>query len=1036
MPSGKAGKAAKPRRSERGARSRGGSDRPPRGNPRPHAKARASLPPRPFVGRARELERLEAALEEAIAGRGRIVLLSGEPGVGKSRLTEELCARARSRGMDVAWGSSFEGEGAPPYWPWSEVVRDLIETRGEAAIRRCMARGLPVIAAMLPAAADLAPDHPPPVARDRDPLAARFRFFDASSAFLTKASAGRPLVVVLDDLHWADEGTLLLLSFVSRDVAGSPMLVIGTCRDQEVRGNRLLAETLGELVRSRAYEQVSLPALGLEDVRSYLEAVGMGAADGATAERILAQTEGNAFLVTEVVSLLVEEGAHGTAAPAPIGGLSRLPDTVREVMRKRLARLSEGCQHLLTVAAGLGREFELPMLERCLEGIDRDEFLRLVDEAARSGLVAAVTGRGGCWRFTHVLTQQSVLAELAPSVRSRLHARIATALEGVYGSSVDAHARELVEHLEQAREVMGTEKLGRYLGLAGEQALASYAYEEATGYLERALEIRDAGAGDVRTADLLSALARAQVALYDRTAVGNFAKAGALYEKAGLGDRIVDMLGSQSYSAFDDPHGELFPMFERTLDRVARDSPEETSILAKRFFTYADRLDLDEQRARFMRALRGAADRGAVDELISIRVCLAEIGTMTMDLASATRHAERAWELTRNNGDPFAQRAALMVLINRNMLVRAPVAERERAAEELRRICETLRDRRWLRIAYKACEEVARDRLEWRRAIELNDLWQSTIPPDMATMFPLLHRGILELQLGMSAEADRTFATAVEWVRHNPREAYEKAAVSQYLGRAMLMASSTTWLDAADRFAREALADQALPPLEKITAHSARGAVAVVRGDTATAASSYEAILPALKRLGPQRSDFAIGLLARTAGDREAALRHFRDAAESSTDPEDRQYTVWPRFFLADTLISGSRPGDREEAEDILKELVEIAARTESVLLGRRASELLEQLRSLPSVEPKVKRPGGLTDREVEILRAVASGKTNKEIGYRLCISRSTVNTHLGNILTKIGAANRAEAVSFAARSGLLENPQPATRRGPAPGST
>jgi DNA-binding CsgD family transcriptional regulator len=361
-----------------------------------------------------------------------------------------------------------------------------------------------------------------------------------------------------------------------------------------------------------------------------------------------------------------------------------------------------------------------------------------------------------------------------------------------------------------------------------------------------------------------------------------------------------------------------------------------------------------------------------------------------------------------------------MVLIDRNTLVRAPVVEQERATEELRRICETLRDRRWLRIAYKACEGLAGGRLEWRRAIELNDLWQSTIPSDRATVFPLLHRGMIELQLGMSAEADRTFAAAVEWARNNPGEAYEKAAVSQYLGRAMLMTSSTMWHDTAERFCCEALADRELPPLERLTAQSARGMLAVMRGDAAAAAASYEVILPVLGTLGTQRSDFAIGLIACTAGDRQAALRHFRDAAEFSPNPEDRQYAVWPRFFLADFLISRSRPGDREEAEDILKELVEIAARTESVLLGRRAGELRERLRGLPPAEQKVKRPGGLTDRELEILRAVASGRTNKEIGYRLCINRSTVNTHLENILTKIGAANRAEAASFAARNGLL----------------
>lgn len=976
---------------------------------------------KPFVGRQELMGRLEGLLEEAVAGRGRILAFAGEPGIGKTRAAEELCAIARSHGMDVAWGSCFEGEGAPLYWPWSLVMRDLLQARGVAAVRRCLGRGAAAVVEVIPSVAEALSEIAPPKPMD-NPAMARFRVFDAMAAFVRKAAAERPLVIVLDDLHWADEPTLLLLSFLCRDVATSKVLLVGAYRDGEIPRRKLLEQTLGDLARERVYEHVALHPLDLEDVRGYLEAVRGADALARLAETIYAHTEGNPFLLGEVTRLLTDEPR---ALEGADGGIP-LPETVREVLSKRLDRVSAECRGLLTVAAVIGREFDGRILAAA-RGEARDgDLLALLDEGMGSGLIEETSPSCGSYRFGHVLTQQALLARLAAGERARLHARIAQALEREYGARVDSHARQLVVHLEQAQVVLGAERLVRYLGIAGEQALGSYAWEEARELFGRAARLRQGQAEDLQTADLLFGLGRAQTALMDTAAASSCSRAFAIYDKAGRADRAVAVAVSGVYSRAEE-WGEILGLGERALELVEKDSLNEAAILTEFALWGLLPISREERWRRLKKALRVARRACAPGLEIEVLRRLRALSNGECDFAAAAKYTAQEHALAFREGDLPAQCAALKAIVDLGVSSGERLAEAVRHAEALRSAAEALRDRQWLGVAYFACERLAWRAADWTRAKALCDRYLSVVPVCPGRCSGLLHDALIGYQLNNFDAGDRALAEAVDIAGPLPVWLSPRTNVANFVTQHALMSGRATCLDAAEHFAAEALSDGQTVPESRYFAQAAQGRLAVIRGDAAAAEVCSRNLQQNPAAGAPHLMDPVMGLLAHAAGRRDDAVRLLREAAELAARVEHEFRRMWNVYHLADTLVERSRPGDLEEAERLLGDLLDAAARTGSVLVEGRGRVLLERLRGLPRPAREPSRSGGLTERQVAILGQIAAGKTNKEISYALSISTSTVNAHVRSILSKTGTANRAEAASYATRNGLTEK-QPSHR--------
>jgi class 3 adenylate cyclase/tetratricopeptide (TPR) repeat protein len=472
-----------------------------------------------FVGREAELDRLGTALDDALGGHGRLVLVAGEAGIGKTRIAEQLVARARARAARSVWGRCFEGEGAPAYWPWIQLLRAYAATRPSAVLRAQLGRGASEVAQLLPEVGEVLPGLEPPPSLD--PETARFRLFDAVAAFLRRAARETGLVVVVDDLHWADRSSLLLLEFVARELVESRLLVVGTYRDVEVSRHHPLNDTLAELIRQPATSRLVLRGLSEAEVARCIAAVAGTEPAPEVVAAVHSQSEGNPFFVGEIARLLVSEDRLGDEGPL---GLP-IPEGVREVIDRRLNRLTERCNRLLAVAAVEGRDFDLNVVSQAAK-LSAAKVLEKLDEAADAHLVAETGDGPGRYRFAHALVREVVYAGLGVNERVRLHYRVGEAIER--HPDLEARLAELAHHFLQSAAIGDADKAVAYATRAGNVAFDLLAYEEAAGHFERALQaLKLAHPGDgYRRCELLLDLGQAQRAASD------LASARASYEQA------------------------------------------------------------------------------------------------------------------------------------------------------------------------------------------------------------------------------------------------------------------------------------------------------------------------------------------------------------------------------------------------------------------------------------------------------------------------------------------------------------------------
>jgi DNA-binding SARP family transcriptional activator len=371
----------------------------------PAAMAPPSLPGEgELVGRDAQLAVLDATLTGAAAGRGRLVMVAGEPGIGKTRLAEEVAVHAAAQGLRVVWGRCYEGEGAPAFWPWVQVVRELLTDVTPGDLAGVLGPSGGELSQLLPELKELVPGlDPPPVV---DMAAACFRLYQAVTGLLGRLADARPLLVIVDDLHWADVGSLRLLVFLAGGLRRARLVVLGTYRNVDMATGEPLAETLGALAREPVVERIALGGLGRDEVARLIAAT----TGSRPVERLVRvvhdRTEGNPFFVTELLRLLQSEG--GLQADDPLAAVQRaIPAGVRDVLRRRLARLPEQTNAVLLVAAVAGREFDLDLVETVTR-LDEERALDAVEAAVVAGLVVEDEQAVGRCRFTHALVGETV----------------------------------------------------------------------------------------------------------------------------------------------------------------------------------------------------------------------------------------------------------------------------------------------------------------------------------------------------------------------------------------------------------------------------------------------------------------------------------------------------------------------------------------------------------------------------------------------------------------------------------------------------
>jgi DNA-binding winged helix-turn-helix (wHTH) protein/predicted ATPase len=452
---------------------------------------------RSMVGRERELASLLSGLDDAASRRGRLFLVSGEPGVGKTRVADEVAAAAAAQQMAILIGHCSEHREAVAYLPFVEILENFVDRASNLDdLREVLGDQARELARLLPKLKNILPELPPPL--DLPPPQARRHLFNCFCDFVARIASEQPTLMILEDLHWADDATLSLLDHLAQRLSDLPLMVIGTYRDAEIDVTPELAKTLEDLLRGRTATSVRLKSLPRDEVAAVLGSLSGKSPPAAVVDEIFAETKGNPFFVEELFRHLEEENrlydsSGQFRSKLAIGELDA-PPSVRLVVARRLTRLSDLTQKVLATAAVIGLFFSFEILQASNEA-DADSILGCVEEAEKAGLVFSIADTFKLrFEFSHELTRQAVLAGLSAARRQRIHLEVAEAIERTYFSksgseddeSFDDHVAELAHHYAHSAN---TSQAVKYLHLAGDRAAARYAIVEAERHYTNALKL-------------------------------------------------------------------------------------------------------------------------------------------------------------------------------------------------------------------------------------------------------------------------------------------------------------------------------------------------------------------------------------------------------------------------------------------------------------------------------------------------------------------------------------------------------------------
>ncbi len=450
---------------------------------------------RVFVGREAELRQLQSAFDAATSGQGSLTMVVGEPGIGKTALTEQLATYVSLRNGRVLVGHCYEeGSLSLPYLAFVEALRTYAQARDVSELKKELGTGAQDVARIVSEVRERLKIEPRPKG---DPEEERYRLLQGVTDFLGSAANVQPMMVVLEDLHSADRGTLEMLGHVARNLADKRLLLVGTYRDVEVDRTHPLSAALAELRRLPAFGRVLLRGLNADEVRRMLSSIAGQEVPWGLAEAVHRQTEGNPLFVQEVVRYLVEEGVitreegrWRAKSDTPVE--MRIPDGLRDVIGKRLSGLGEGCSKVLSVAAVIGRDFRLEALQK-VAGMSDEDIFKALEEARKMAVVEERTSAGAVvnYRFAHAFFRQTLYEEIIAPRRIRLHQQVARALEEVYKTRLEEHAAELAEHFSHSSDPADLKKAVSYGEMAAQRAINVYAYGEAARLLEQALKVQE-----------------------------------------------------------------------------------------------------------------------------------------------------------------------------------------------------------------------------------------------------------------------------------------------------------------------------------------------------------------------------------------------------------------------------------------------------------------------------------------------------------------------------------------------------------------
>jgi DNA-binding CsgD family transcriptional regulator len=971
----------------------------------------------PFVGRAAELGMLRTLLPRAEGEGRRVVLLGGESGAGKSRLAREFAAEAARDGALVMFGGC-DAVVPTPYGPFVPALDQLVRATDPTELRSILGSSAGELTRLLP---DL-PDHlgalAPPVKADPDTV--RHRLHTAVTDLLAGVSSQRSLLIVLEDVHWADASTLLLLRHLARSAWIGRVLLFASFRDAEADLPELLSQTLADLRRSDDVVRLRLEALSPEEVSELVtRAAEAHAGDQlpAVAGTISELTGGNAFLVCELWRALVETGAVEVTDGAvrltrPLAGLGT-PESVREVAGERLARLAPSTTALLELAATAGAEFELEVVRRG-SALTENEFVAALDEAIRGAMLEEVPGRRLMYRFTHELVRRAVYDRLSAARKAQLHLRVGEAREALPERSARSLA-DLAHHFAAAAPLGGSDKAVEYNLLAAAVAMDGLAFDEAAELLRAALELgidrpmqragalielgtaKHLGGKAIEAMEAFRAAAEIARAIDDPELL---AQAAIGYEDASWRPAIFDREAveplEQAIAALGDSHPQLrlalLSGLTRALDlvgehgrgaivrenaiRLARQIHDPLGLATVLVRSYWSRGTTPNEEILEMltEAKQIGEQLGNTEIQAEAMVWRVPTFVALTDMPSARRDVSALREIAQATRQPFMLHvaehygAAIALADGRLTAAEAMMHGSEEAGRLL-----TGRDATGTfgiqMFSLRREQGRLADLAPVIRILAAGDRDHGPWRPGLAALL---------VELGMEAEARRELARVA-------------AEGLEPLRQTLWLASLTYLSDACAALGDEAVAALLYPELAPLSgANVMIGNLVVFYG----AADRY------------------LGMLASTLGEWDRAEEHFERAVELNRRMEATAWLAHTNYAYARMLLTG-RHDQRGRSAALLDEADRLATAA-----GMRA--LRNRIRAIGAAPPRPTPPDQLSAREVQILQLVARGLSNRQIGLELFISEHTAANHIRSILRKTGCANRTEAASYAHRHALV----------------
>ncbi len=463
----------------------------------------------PFIGRETELQQLVDQLERAKDGEGGFVLLSGQAGVGKTRLTLETASVARNLGFLVLSGHCVDMDGAAPYQPLLEQIEQTIRLVPQVNLREALGENAPEVAKLMPELRQIYDDIDDTV--NLPPDQERRYLLHGVGEFISRGAEIKPMVLVFEDLHWADDSTCILLRHLANRFRESKVLIVGTCRDTDLDRGAPFVKLLQDLNRERLLTELVIRQFDRDGVSAMLEGRVRREPPSQLVDLVFSETEGNPFFVEELFRHLLDSGKLLNDSGDFISGIkiadTEVPRSVRLVISERIEKVSDVCRQVLTLGAVIGRMFQFDLLILADPKLDEDDVLDAIDEAEAANLIEDLSkAREARYGFVHEQIRQTLLSSLSFPRRQRMHLRVAGGMEEMLGDNADSQAGTIAYHLYQAGSGADAERTVHYLSLAAERAHEALAFEDAIRYLDQAVTvIQDAELGDAHDLQLRKA---------------------------------------------------------------------------------------------------------------------------------------------------------------------------------------------------------------------------------------------------------------------------------------------------------------------------------------------------------------------------------------------------------------------------------------------------------------------------------------------------------------------------------------------------